>query len=65
MNLQRAQEEASKLGMSAWLEEESDWPGNSRHICCIGFVSAGIKMAEGKTWERTLDKVMRLIYDIK
>jgi hypothetical protein len=65
MTDREAQDRATKLGLSAWVAEAVA-VGRDRsetvELRCVGFVSAGLAIAEAETWEEALDQAARIIF---
>ena len=64
MTDKQAQEQAARLGLSAWQAEAIRVGSESEAVVvyCVGFSSLGLPIAEAETWEEALREVARIIF---
>ena len=65
--MEQAQDQAMRLGLSAWVSQAVAVNGRMREealeLKCVGFASADFPLAEGGTWDEVFDEATRIIFD--
>jgi hypothetical protein len=67
MTIREAQEQAARLGLSAWVVQALAVGQHGQQVVdlmCVGFVSADLPIAEAETWEEALQEATRIIFDV-
>jgi hypothetical protein len=66
MVTKEVQDQAARLGLSAWVVHAIGVGEGGREkmleLKCVGFSSAGFALAEGESWSEVFDQAARIIF---
>lgn len=63
MTRKDAEDRAAAIGLSVWVTQAVAVGRKSRTVdlCCVGFASIELPLAEAETWEEAFDIVLHII----